>query len=43
VPLTTTKHSLSLPVIQAVLAEDAEDKPVHINPYLVEDEETVSV
>jgi tetraether lipid synthase len=42
VPLTTTKHSLSLPVIQAVLAEDAEPAPV-TTPYLVEDEETVSV
>jgi uncharacterized radical SAM superfamily Fe-S cluster-containing enzyme len=41
VPLRTTKHSLSLPVIQAVLAEDAEPTPV-ATPYLVEDEETVS-
>jgi hypothetical protein len=32
---------LSLPVIQAVLAEDAETPQV--NPYLVEDEETISV
>jgi hypothetical protein len=43
VPLNTTKHSLSLPVIQSVLAEDAEDKPVQISPYLVENEETISV
>jgi hypothetical protein len=43
VPLNTTKHSLSLPVIQAVLAEDADEKPVQTTPYLVEDEETVSV
>jgi hypothetical protein len=42
VPLNTTKHTLSLPIIQAVLAEDAEDKPVQKSPYLVEDEETVS-
>jgi tetraether lipid synthase len=43
VPLNTTKHSLSLPVIQAVLAEDADEKPLQTSPYLVEDEETVSV
>src|SRR5689334_6728512 len=44
VPLKTTKHSLSLPVIQAVLAEDAEEKPAFATPYLVEtpEEETVS-
>ncbi len=34
VPLNTTKHSLSLPIIQAVLAEDAEEKPVVTSPYL---------
>ena len=44
VPLNTTKHSLSLPIIQAVLAEDAEEKPAFVSPYLVEtpEEETVS-
>jgi hypothetical protein len=44
VPLNTTKHSLSLPIIQAVLAEDQE-KPVITTPYLVEpsEEESVSV
>jgi hypothetical protein len=42
VPLKTTKHSLSLPVIQSVLAEDAEPSPA-MTPYLVEDEEPVSV
>jgi uncharacterized radical SAM superfamily Fe-S cluster-containing enzyme len=41
VPLTTTKHSLSLPIIQAVLAEDAEPAPT-ATPYLVEEEEPVS-
>jgi hypothetical protein len=30
-------------VIQAVLSEDADEKPVQTTPYLVEDEETVSV
>jgi tetraether lipid synthase len=45
VPLKTTKHSLSLPIIQAVLAEDAEEKPAFVSPYLVEtpEEETVSL
>jgi hypothetical protein len=43
VPLSTTKHSLSLPIIQAVLAEDADEPPVVATPYLVEDEEAVSV
>jgi hypothetical protein len=42
VPLKTTKHSLSLPVIQAVLAEDAEPSPA-VTPYLVEEENTISV
>jgi hypothetical protein len=41
VPLATKKHSLSLPVIQAVLAEDAEPAP-SATPYLVE-EETIAV
>src|SRR4029077_3332709 len=36
VPLRTTKHTLSLPIIQAVLAEDADDKPAAVTPYLVE-------
>ena len=41
VPLTSTKHSLSLPIIQAVLSEDSDEKPVVASPYLVE-EETIS-
>jgi hypothetical protein len=45
VPGISRKHSLSLPIIQAVLAEDADHKPVAATPYLVEehDEETVRV
>ena len=43
VPGITKKHSLRLPVIQAVLAEDAEEPPKVVTPYLVEEEETVSV
>jgi hypothetical protein len=42
VPLTTTKHSLSLPVIQAVLADDVEPSPT-ATPYLLEDEDTIAV
>ena len=43
VPGIARKHSLSLPIIQAVLAEDADEKPVVVSPYLIEEEETVSV
>ena len=44
VPLNTTKHSLSLPVIQAVLAAD-EENPVTTSPYLLEptEEESLTV
>jgi hypothetical protein len=44
VPLQTTKHSLSLPVIQAVLAED-QDESLIASPYLVEpiEEESLTV
>ena len=41
VPLNTTKHSLSLPIIQAVLAEDAEENTSVSSPYLVEEETLV--
>ena len=41
VPLKTTKHSLSLPIIQAVLAEDAEENTSVSSPYLVEEETLV--
>lgn len=45
VPGISKKHSLSLPIIRAVLAEDADEKPVFVSPYLVEahDEEAVTV
>ena len=43
VPLQTTKHTLSLPVIQAVLAEDAEEPPAFVSPYLVETPEEKTV
>ena len=43
VPGISKKHSLSLPIVQAVLAEDADEKPLTVSPYLVEEEETVSV
>ena len=43
VPGITRKHSLSLPIIQSVLAEDADEKPVVVSPYLVEEHEEQSV
>ena len=43
VPGISKKHSLSLPIIQAVLAEDNDEKPLTVTPYLVEEEETVSI
>src|SRR5689334_11039401 len=42
VPLPKTKHSLSLPIIQSILAEDS-DKPVLTSPYLVEPTEEESL
>jgi hypothetical protein len=32
-----------LPIIQAVLAEDADERPVIVSPYLIEDHEEESV
>ncbi len=43
VPGISKRHSLSLPIIQAVLAEDADEKPMHVSPYLVADHEEESV
>src|SRR2546426_11727270 len=42
VPGISRKHSLSLPIIQAVLAEDAEPAVV-VSPYLVEEHEQGSI
>jgi hypothetical protein len=42
VPGISPKHSLSLPIIQAVLAEDA-DPPNFVTPYLVEEPEHETV
>ena len=39
VPGISKKHSLSLPIIQAVLEEDADERPVVVSPYLIEDRE----
>ena len=43
VPGITKKHSLSLPIIQAVLAEHGEETPPAATPYLVEEQEPVRV
>jgi uncharacterized radical SAM superfamily Fe-S cluster-containing enzyme len=43
VPLRTTKHTLSLPIINQVLAEDRDGEPAaNVTPYLIEEEETVA-
>jgi hypothetical protein len=39
VPGISKKHSLSLPIIQAVLAEDSDEKPFVTSPYLVEEQD----
>jgi hypothetical protein len=39
VPLATTKHSLSLPIVNAILAEDADEPVKSVSPYLVEENE----
>ncbi len=43
VPGISKKHSLSLPIIQAVLAEDSDVKPEVITPYLIEEAESATV
>ncbi|HVQ40531.1 MAG TPA: hypothetical protein VMS31_23520, partial [Pyrinomonadaceae bacterium] len=43
VPGISKRHSLSLPIIQAVLAEDSDVKPVVVSPYLVPEHEEESV
>jgi hypothetical protein len=43
VPGIPKKHSLSLPIVQAILAEDSGEKPVKVSPYLVEEEEEAVV
>ncbi len=39
VPGISKKHTLSLPIVQAIIAQDADTLPV--TPYLIEEEETV--
>jgi uncharacterized radical SAM superfamily Fe-S cluster-containing enzyme len=44
VPLRTTKHTLSLPIINQVLAEDRDGEPAaNVTPYLIEEEEEARV
>ncbi|MEJ7617483.1 MAG: radical SAM protein [Pyrinomonadaceae bacterium] len=45
VPLQTRKHSLSLPIIQAIVAEDADHKqaPLAVTPYLVDESEAAEL
>jgi hypothetical protein len=43
VPLKTTKHSLSLPIVSAILAEDNGQPAPAVSPYLVEENEEATV
>ncbi len=43
VPLQTRKHSLSLPIIQAILAEDSSEASSVSTPYLIEEDEVAEV
>jgi uncharacterized radical SAM superfamily Fe-S cluster-containing enzyme len=43
VPGIEKKHSLSLPIISAIIAEDANDVPNVVTPYLVDTREEASV
>ncbi|HEX8144640.1 MAG TPA: radical SAM protein [Pyrinomonadaceae bacterium] len=42
VPLKTTRHSLSLPIVNAILNEDVDERHEAVTPYLIEEEETRS-
>jgi hypothetical protein len=43
VPGITGKHSLSLPIINAILADDADEPAQAVTPYLIEEKEEVTV
>jgi hypothetical protein len=43
VPGISKKHSLSLPIINAILSEDSGEPIESVTPYLIEEEERVSV
>jgi hypothetical protein len=43
VPGINRKHSLSLPIVHQILAEDADEPVATVSPYLVEEKEEVSV
>src|SRR5437868_3128323 len=43
VPNISKKHSLSLPIVNAIIAEDVDQKPLAVSPYLVEDHEQETV
>ena len=43
VPGITKKHTLSLPIVQQILAEDGGEQPLKISPFLVEEEEQAVV
>ena len=43
VPGISKKHSLSLPVVRAILEEDTDETDKVVTPHLVEEEETAAV
>ncbi|MBD0371835.1 MAG: radical SAM protein [Pyrinomonadaceae bacterium] len=43
VPLETTRHSLSLPIINSILAEDRDERDASLTPFLIEEEEEAAV
>jgi hypothetical protein len=43
VPGIPKKHSLSLPIVQAILAEESSERRVKVSPYFVEEEEQAVV
>jgi hypothetical protein len=43
VPLKTTKHSLSLPIVNAILAENGEQPAQSVSPYLIEENEEATI
>jgi hypothetical protein len=39
VPGISKKHSLSLPIVSAIIDQDSNEQPALVTPYLIEDQE----
>jgi tetraether lipid synthase len=39
VPGISKKHSLSLPIVNAIIEDDSDGQPAAVTPYLIEDQE----